>query len=132
MTTLLKYFGKDLQDIDFEPWLEQKPDALHQLARKWHSAIQNCGEDVSVIFHDNYPIGCVEDAPFAYINVFTKHVNLGFFYGTNLPDPLGLLEGNGKRMRHIKLKPGEKLSEEYLSEILQHAYLDIKDRLLML
>lgn len=30
-------------------------------------------------------------------------VNLGFPRGTELPDPLGLLAGTGKRARHVKI-----------------------------
>lgn len=127
---LLRFDGKDLQNIDFEPWLEQKPGALHLLARKWFEAIKNCGPDVVDIFHDHYPIGCVGDAPFAYVNVFSQHVNLGFFYGAELPDPSGLLEGKGRRMRHIKLRVEMDINDQEILTILQHAYLDIKERIL--
>jgi hypothetical protein len=34
----------------------------------------------------------------------TAHVNLMFSRGAVLPDPAGLLEGTGKRARHVKLK----------------------------
>ena len=43
------------------------------------------------------------DTPFGYVNVFTSHVNVGFFQGASLPDPARLLQGNGKFMRHVKL-----------------------------
>jgi hypothetical protein len=51
------------------------------------------------------PTACVEDAPFAYVSAFRDHVNVGFFHGTALPDPAGLLQGTGKYMRHVKVKP---------------------------
>ena len=130
MEKLLRYYGRDLQEIDFEPWLEQKPQELHDLARKWHQSIQQCGMDVNMIFHDNYPIGCVEDVPFAYVNVFSNHMNLGFFHGADLPDPTQILIGTGKRMRHIKMKPDNAIDEVAAAAILQHAYLDIKTRLM--
>ena len=34
------------------------------------------------------------------------YVNVGFFHGAALDDPAGLLEGTGKRMRHVKAAPG--------------------------
>ena len=40
---------------------------------------------------------------FCYIGLHERHVNLGFFYGADLDDPDGLLEGTGKMLRHIKL-----------------------------
>ncbi len=41
---------------------------------------------------------------FCYVAPKQAHVNLGFFYGADLDDPTGLLEGTGKRLRHIKLR----------------------------
>jgi len=131
MTPLLKFTGNDIQAIDFEPWLEQKPEALQPLARTWFEAIKQCGEDVDGIFHDNYPIGCVDEAPFAYVNVYTAHVNVGFFYGSELPDPHGLLEGTGKRMRHVKLRAAVEIPNEQIRELITHSYQDIKARLQM-
>lgn len=129
MEQLLRFSGSDIQNIDFDPWLEQKSEVLRPIAAKWFDAIKDCGPDVVDIFHDDYPIGCVDEAPFAYINVFAKHVNVGFFYGVDLPDPTRILEGTGRRMRHIKLFPDRQVADAAVHEILQHAYLDIKERL---
>ena len=41
---------------------------------------------------------------YAYAMPHRAHVNLGFFHGVALPDPEGLLEGTGKRLRHVKLR----------------------------
>ncbi len=129
MGKLLRYTGKDIQNINLDSWLKQKPQELHSIAIKWFTVIQNCGNDVQDIFHDGYPIGCVDNAPFAYVNIFQAHVNVGFFYGVELPDKTGLLEGNGKRMRHIKLKPDLKYDEKEIVSLIDFAYTDIKQRL---
>ena len=126
---LLRYFGKDLQDITLDEWLEEKPIPLHPIATKWLLVIYGCEDDVQAIFHDGYPMGCVDHAPFAYVNVFTHHVNVGFFYGAELPDPAGLLEGTGKRMRHIKLMPGKPADDRAIKALIVAAYQDIKQRL---
>jgi hypothetical protein len=78
------------------------------------------------------------DAPFGYVNVFTSHVNVGFFHGASLPDPARLLQGSGKFMRHVKLAPatvaGTKLTQATptnataLSRLIDAAYSDIKAR----
>ena len=39
-----------------------------------------------------------------YIAPQNGYVNLGFFFGVGTPDPTGLLEGSGKRMRHVKIR----------------------------
>lgn len=129
MEKLLRYEGKDIQDISLDSWLNQKPQALCPIALKWLKVIHHCGSDVQDIFHDGYPIGCVENAPFAYVNAFTAHVNVGFFYGVDLLDETGLLEGTGKRMRHIKLRPGHHHDDKAITTLIHLAYRDIKDRL---
>jgi hypothetical protein len=56
-------------------------------------------------------------------------VNVGFFYGAALEDAAGLLEGSGKRMRHVKLNPSREFNAAALSGLIDAAYLDIKVRL---
>jgi len=91
--------------------------------------MRQCGDDVRELMHDGCPVACVEDAPFGYVNSFKTHVNVGFFHGAVLEDPAGLLQGTGKRMRHVKLKPDREVSAAALSDLIAAAYLDIKVRL---
>jgi hypothetical protein len=79
--------------------------------------------------HDGCPSACVGDAPFGYVNAFKDHVNVGFFYGALLEDPARLLEGSGKRMRHVKLRPGRGIDAAALRDLIDVAYADIKARL---
>ena len=65
---------------------------------------------------------------FAYVDVFTSHVNVGFFQGAALPDPARLLQGTGRSMRHVKLRPGTDTSAVALSRLIDAAYSDIKAR----
>jgi hypothetical protein len=71
----------------------------------------------------------VGDAPFGYVNAFKAHASVGFFYGAMLADSAGLLEGAGKRMRHVKLRPGKELDVDALSDLIEAAYHDIRRRL---
>jgi len=57
------------------------------------------------------------------------HVNVGFFYGAALADPARLLEGAGKRMRHVKLRPAEPVDAAALTHLVTAAYRDIRRRL---
>ena len=129
MEALLRFTGNDLEEISIEEWLEIKPEPLQDIAHQWIEAIAKTGPEVQMIFHDGCPIGCIDSAPFAYVNAYSKHVNLGFFYGVDLPDAQGLLEGNGKRMRHVKLRPGQQPAKKDLLALLAAAYEDIKMRL---
>jgi hypothetical protein len=58
---------------------------------------------------------------FAWIAPATGHVTLGFFYGTELPDPEQLLEGTGKLLRHIKIRSIEDLERPGVRALLEVA-----------
>jgi hypothetical protein len=113
--------------VDF--WLSNRPVELHSIAQEWFTQMRRCGDDVRELMHDGCPVACVEDAPFGYVNSFKSHVNVGFFRGAMLEDPAGLLEGSGKRMRHVQLSPERRLNAAALRELIDAAYADIKLRL---
>jgi hypothetical protein len=91
--------------------------------------MRGCGSDVRELLHDGHRTACVEDAAFGYVNAFRAHANVGFFFGAELDDPAGLLEGAGKRMRHVKLRRGEDVNAAALTELIAAAYRDIRSRL---
>jgi hypothetical protein len=68
--------------------------------------MRKCGDEVRELLHDGAPTACLADAPFGYVNVFTSHVNVGFFHGAALADPALLLKGSSTFMRHVKLRRG--------------------------
>ena len=117
------------RDPAVDHWLAGGPIELRSIAQKWFVRMRQCGNDVREQMHDGCPVACVENAPFGYVNSFKSHVNVGFFYGAALEDPARLLEGEGKRMRHVKLKPGHKIDAAALRELIRVAYLDIGARL---
>ena len=101
---------------------------LGAIAREWFERMRNSGDEVRVLLHDGCPVACLGDAPFGYVNVFRSHVNVGFFHGATLPDPCHLLQGSGKSMRHVKLRPGMVTNAAALSALIAKAYSDIKAR----
>jgi hypothetical protein len=117
------------RDPTIEAWLTDEPVELRSIAQRWFARMRECGDDVRELMHDGCPVACIEDAPFGYVNSFKSHVNVGFFNGASLDDPAGLLEGSGKRMRHVRLNPGAKFNAEALGNLIDAAYADIKARL---
>src|SRR5579875_332133 len=105
-TDLLRFNGTVEHDPAIEAWLNARAGELGLLARHWFEVMRQCGDEVREILHDGCPVACLGDVPFAYVNVFRSHVNVGFFRGASLADPAHLLEGTGKSMRHVKLRPG--------------------------
>jgi len=102
---------------------------LGAIAHRWFEVMRDCGDDVRELLHDGHPTACVMDAAFAYVNAFTAHVNVGFFRGAELADPAQLLEGTGKYMRHVKLRPGSDVDATALIKLVDAAYTDMKGRL---
>jgi hypothetical protein len=125
---LLRFDGTVEHDPAIDAWWEEHAGELGAMARPWFMLMRNCGDEVREVLHDGCPVACLGEFPFGYVNVFTAHVNVGFFQGASLPDPARLLIGTGKRMRHVKLRPGEAVDAEALRELIAAAYADIKAR----
>ena len=129
MSQLLRFDGSVKRAPAVEAWFNQHSGDLGAIARRWFEVIRNCGDDVLEVLHDGCPTACIDDAGFAYVNAFRAHVNVGFFRGAELADPHGLLEGTGKFMRHVKLRPNSEVDETALLTLINAAYTDIKERL---
>jgi hypothetical protein len=127
-TELFRLNGAVERDPAIEAWMKQHAGELGSIARRWFEAMRKCGDEVRELLHDGCPVACLGDVPFGYVNAFTSHVNVGFFQGAGLPDPASLLQGNGKFMRHVKLKPGTATDVAALDRLIEAAYSDIKAR----
>ena len=130
MEGLLRFTGAAKRDPEIATWLAGQPSELRSLATPWFARMRRCGTDVRELMHDGLATACVRDVPFAYVGVFTTHVNVGFFHGASLPDRAGLLEGTGRSMRHVTLRPGVAFDESALEALISAAYRDIGMRLL--
>ncbi len=126
ITPLLRFPGAKRHDPDIDAWLENDLNQLYAVARFWFKRMRECGGDVRELMHDGCPTACVGDAAFAYVNVFKAHMNVGFFLGAFMEDPNGLLEGTGKRMRHVKIRPGKEVDEEELGKLVKASYEIVK------
>jgi hypothetical protein len=127
-TELFRLDGAVERDPAINGWMKEHAGELGAIAQKWFEVMRKCGDEVRELLHDGCPTACLGDAAFAYVNVFTSHVNVGFFQGASLPDPARLLQGAGKFMRHVKLKPGTAANAAALKRLIDAAYLDIKAR----
>ncbi len=125
---LLRFDGVVERDPAIEAWFQDHEGELGAIARQWFEAMRRCGDEVRELLHDGCPVACLGDFPFGYVNVFTSHVNVGFFQGAGLRDPARLLQGAGKFMRHVKLRPGTAIDTAALSMLIEAAYADMKAR----
>ena len=128
MPGFLTFHGAVEREPAIDRWLDSRPTELGAIARRWFARMRACGSDVRELMHDGCPTACVGDAAFACVNVFTHHANVGFFQGASLPDPAGVLEGTGKFMRHVKLRPGDDVDAGALEALIAAAYRDMRAR----
>jgi len=127
-TDLLRFNGSVEHDPAIDAWMKDHAGELGVIAQRWFEVMRKCGDEVRELVHDGCPVACLGDVPFGYVNVFTSHVNVGFFQGASLRDPSALLQGDGKRMRHVKLRPVAPINEESLFRLIESAWEDIKAR----
>jgi hypothetical protein len=128
VSAILRFNGAVEREPAIDRWFDAQPSGLGSIARTWFALMRQCGSDVRELMHDGCPTACVGDAPFAYVNAFRAHVNVGFFHGFALPDPADLLEGTGKSMRHVKIRPGVAINGSALEALITAAYRDIVAR----
>jgi len=129
MNQLLRFPSSVKRDPAIDHWMKEHSNELGAIACHWFEVMRKCGNDVRELLHDGHPTACVNDAAFAYVNAFKAHVNVGFFRGAEIADPEGLLEGTGRFMRHVKLKPGSDVDASALKRLIDTAYTDIRERL---
>jgi hypothetical protein len=129
MSQLLRFPSSVRRDRAIEVWMQEHSGDLGAIAGRWFEVMRDCGDDVRELLHDGHPTACVGDAAFAYVNAFRAHVNVGFFRGAEIADPEGLLEGTGKFMRHVKLRPERDVDAPTLVKLIETAYIDMKARL---
>jgi len=127
-TELLRFNGAVERDPGIDAWMKEHAGELGVIAHQWFEVMRKCGGEVRELLHDGCPVACLGDVPFAYVNVFSSHVNVGFFQGAALPDPACLLQGTGKFMRHVKLRLETPTNAAALSRLIDAAYANIKTR----
>jgi hypothetical protein len=128
MSQLMRFPSSVKRDPAIEVWLHEHEGALGAIAQRWFEIMRSCGDDIRELLHDGHPTVCVGDAAFGYVNAFKAHVNVGFFRGAEIADPERLLEGTGKFMRHVKLRPEREIDATALRQLIETAYIDMKER----
>ena len=108
----------------FEEIMSQASAEAAALSRRAKALIQDVMPDVVEVAWPRqriigYGVGPKKMSEhFVYIAVFKARINLGFYYGADLPDPENLLEGSGRDMRHIKIMQPGQLENPALRELI--------------
>src|SRR5215471_1136513 len=119
MSQLFRFPSAVKRDPAIKAWMHEHSGELGVIAQDWFAVMRACGDDVRELLHDGHPTACVADAAFGYVNAFKAHVNVGFFRGADIADPERLLEGTGKFMRHVKLRPERNVNATALTKLIE-------------
>lgn len=106
-------------------WLAKLPQRHEPAVAALRALISSVAPDAhEIVYHDALGYG-PSDSGFdriLYIAVFAAHLNLGFFYGTSVDDPAGLLTGTGKRMRHVTIRSAQECANPALPSLIRQAW----------
>ena len=105
---LLDGFSEDVQRLCLatrELILDLVPDATETVMPGYRSLAYGFGEGMQ--------------GEFASIVLHRNHVNLQLHQGTELPDPSGLLEGTGKRLRHVKIRSADTVERDDVAALIR-------------
>jgi hypothetical protein len=125
----------DISRGTFNDVIRNSPPRMAAIARRLRRLIVDIYPDVIEVprpaeQHSNYGVGAKKDNEiFGYICPITDYVRLGFYYGGALPDPKGLLQGEGKRLRHIKIYSLAEVDRPEIRRLLKAAVQERKKAL---
>ncbi len=108
-------------------FIASRPIEQREVIRKLRGLVREClPEAHEMVYHEALgyaPTQSPEDR-IIYIASAKDHVTFGFFFGGNLSDPRHLLEGTGKRMRHVKVRDLAEAENPALAELVRAAWID--------
>ena len=105
-------------------FLEAYPPDVQAVARQVRALIASAAPDADENLKPGWKVVWYGFGPrmpeqFAVMMPTRNHVGLGFAHGVDLPDPRRLLEGSGKRMRHVKLRTAAEAADRAVGELLR-------------
>ena len=96
------------------------PDWRGEAMGRIRAALRAGAPDATESFKWAQPVW-ESNGPFAWMKAYGSHVNVGFWRGTELSDAEGLLEGEGDRMRHIRIGSDDPVLEAFISAFAAEA-----------
>ena len=107
---------------DIDHILSRHSPEVRDLALRLRALMREAAPEGEERVHRDWGnIGYYHNGQFCYIAPQRSWVNLGFYQGVDLPDPHGLLEGTGKRLRHVKVRNAEEIPTAALKQLVVEA-----------
>ena len=115
--------GSAKSDV-FDAWVLEQPESLRDVLRSLRGVIFSVGYDFKEGIKwgsPHYWLPKVSRRTICYLAVHGDYVRLGFFNGASLPDSHGMMEGTGKKLRHIKVRCVDGTNRDALADYIRSA-----------
>lgn len=109
-----KYVTIDEYIQNQEPWKREILITLRTYVKKYAPNAKEAIKWSQPVYED-------ENGPFCFIRAYKEHINIGFWRGAIMKDPAGILEGDGEKMRHIKIVNISRIDETLIAEFVKQA-----------
>ena len=108
-----------------EKYLEMAPPGLRDIMLEIRNIVVSIAPNATERQHSrgfsyySKERGGPVSAGICQIGIFSDHIRLGFIHGAFLPDPDGLLVGEPKYKKHMRLYSYEDAPWEYLRQLIE-------------
>ena len=113
--------GKMKAYADFDEYLQDQSPKSRAIIRALRRFVKRIEPDLSEAVKWGNGCWIGSKGPVAYVYSDTQYVQFGFFNGSSLKDPKGLLEGKGQYVRHIKVRNRSAIDEPAFAALLRQA-----------
>lgn len=103
-----------------DAFIARQPEPLREIMTALRAIVRETAPDLEEKPKWSWPT-FVGRSNVAYIAPMNGYVNLGFFRGAELPDPVGIVEGTGKGLRHVKVRSLEDMPRAALEDLVRAA-----------
>ena len=112
-----------------EAFLAGYPPEVQAISRILRAMVQSVMTQANELLfakqnHVAYSFSKSRNDTISYICPMQNYARLGFMYGTHLADPHQLLIGEGKRLRHVKVRTNEEANNPVLKQLVEAAWAD--------
>jgi len=113
--------GKMKAYANFDEYLKAQSPKNQTIIRALRSFVKHLEPKLSEAVKWGNGCWIGSKGPVAYVYSDTEYVQFGFFNGSSLKDPKGLLEGKGQYVRHIKVRNRSAIDEPAFAALLRQA-----------
>ncbi|WP_404451003.1 DUF1801 domain-containing protein [Virgibacillus necropolis] len=105
---------------EVDSFIENLSSPIKEIATRLREIVFEASPDIQEEIKWGKP-SYIENGMVCYIQTAQKHVNFGFYFGATLADKDALLEGTGKKMRHIRVKIIDDIQHDKYIALIQEA-----------